>query len=131
VLISNAVADVRNNVFYARPSTAGSPGRILAFAMGTGTVNMSHNWVPPNAAQFWFGHITGAKISGWNTNIGANNQPMFVDEAAHDYRPASGSSLINAGLEPGSFGLALPLGIPGITVPRKQDGQRDIGAFEF
>ncbi|MBI3729962.1 MAG: hypothetical protein HY254_16745 [Burkholderiales bacterium] len=128
----NAVADVRNNLFYALPVTPGSPGKIQAMALGKGTVNMTNNWVSPNAAQYWLGHLTGAVVNGWNTNLGANNNPVLANVALHDYRPAVGSPLINAGNGLGNLTSSLlPVAQPGAVTLRKQDGMIDIGAFEF
>ncbi|MES2036694.1 MAG: hypothetical protein V4495_02560 [Pseudomonadota bacterium] len=128
----NAVADVRNNLFYALPVTPGSPGKVQAMALGKGTVNMTNNWVSPNAAQYWVGHLTGAVVNGWNTNLGANNNPVLANVAQHDYRPAIGSPLINAGNGLGNLtSNLLPVAQPGAVILRKQDGMIDIGAFEF
>jgi hypothetical protein len=132
MLVPGAVADVKNNVFQASPSTVGAPGKIQAMAYGPGTVNMTNNWVSPNATQFWIGHWTGAVLNGWNTNIGAGNNPMFMSEAQHDYRLAVGSPLINAGAGLGALNAnALPVAEPDPIRARKQDGRIDIGAFEF
>jgi hypothetical protein len=132
--LKNAVADVRNNVFQATPVTAGAAGKIAVMAIGPGTVNMTTNWVSPNAAQFWVGHLNGAVINGWNTNLGSSNKPLFANEAMHDYRPAAGSPLVNAGAP--LNGLANPTAQPGSALPgsitaRKQDAVIDIGAFEY
>lgn len=128
----NAVADVRNNLFYALPVTPGAPGKVQAMALGKGTVNMTNNWVSPNAAQYWVGHLTGAVVNGWNTNLGANNNPILANVAQHDYRPALGSPLINAGNGLGNLtSNLLPVAQPGAVILRKQDGMIDIGAFEF
>ena len=125
-----AIADVRNNVFYTLPLTAGNPGKLQTFAMGAGTVEMANNWVSPNSAKFWIGHLSGARINGWSTNIGANNNPMLVNALAHDYRPAAGSPLVNAGAELGE--LWAPISEPaGTGAARKQDAAIDIGAFEY
>ena len=96
---------------------------------GAGTVEMANNWVSPNSAKFWIGHLSGARINGWSTNIGANNNPMLVNALAHDYRPAAGSPLVNAGAELGE--LWAPISEPaGTGAARKQDAAIDIGAFE-
>jgi len=132
LVMPNAVADVKNNVFYAAPNTPGLPGKVQAMALGKGTVNMANNWVSPNAAQYWVGHLTGAVVNGWNTNLGANNNPMLVNLSPHDYRPAAGSPLINAGNGLGSLSSSLlPVAQPATIILRKQDGMIDIGAYEF
>ncbi|MFZ6682016.1 hypothetical protein [Undibacterium sp. Tian12W] len=128
----NAVADVRNNLFYALPVTPGAPGKVQAMALGKGTVNMTNNWVSPNAAQYWEGHLTGAVVNGWSSNLGGNNNPVLANVAQHDYRPALGSPLINAGNGLGNLtSNLLPVAQPGAVILRKQDGMIDIGAFEF
>lgn len=70
-------------------------------------------------------------INGWNSNLGANNQPLMVAALAHDFRPALGSPLINAGNGLGALPAAmLPVAQPG-GLARKQDGALDIGAYEY
>jgi hypothetical protein len=132
--LKNAVADVRNNVFQATPSTPGAAGKVAAMAIGPGTVNMSNNWVSPNTAKFWVGHLNGAVINGWNTNLGSSNKPLFVNEAMHDYRPAAASPLVDTGAA--LNGLKAPSMQPGSALPgsitaRKLDVTIDIGAFEY
>jgi len=128
----NAVSDVKNNVFYTSPSTVGAPGKVQAMAIGKGVVNLSNNWVSPNAAQYWLDHLSGALVTGWNTNIGSNNQPLFMNEAQHDYRPAIGSPLIDAGNDLSNLNISnLPIAEPSPIAVRKQDWIIDIGAFEF
>jgi len=128
----NAVSDVKNNVFYTSPSTVGAPGKVQAMAIGKGVVNLSNNWVSPNAAQYWVDHLSGALVTGWNTNIGSNNQPLFMNEAQHDYRPAIGSPLIDAGNDLSNLNISnLPIAEPSPIAVRKQDWIIDIGAFEF
>ncbi|MES2946110.1 MAG: PKD domain-containing protein [Pseudomonadota bacterium] len=129
--LAKAVADVRNNLFYSMPLTAGKAGKIQAFALGTGTVNMSHNWVSPNAAEFWLGHLTGAKINGFAASLAATNKPQLVNETAHNYRPATASPLINAGEEAAIFHVVTPSRMPGLSGWRPKDGKLDIGAFEY
>ena len=135
--LQNAVADVRNNVFYTYSTTVGSPGKVQAMSIGRGTVNMAANWVSPNAAQFWLGHlVAGAVVNGWGSNISSNNSPLLVNPALHDFRPTAGSPLVNAGATlAGSITSSgnLPTGIVGaaVTALRAQDAIIDIGAFEY
>ena len=133
--LSGATADVKNNVFHALPKTFGASGKVQAMAIGQGTVNMSNNWVSPNGAQYWAGHLTGAVVNGWYTNLGGNNQPLFVNASAHDYRLAAGSPLIDAGTTL-SITAPAPIAQPGSALAgsitaRKQDAAIDIGAFEY
>ena len=128
----NAVADVKNNVFYTSPTTAGAKGKIQAMLVGHGTANLTNNWVSPNAAPYWLGHLTGAIVTGWNTNLGANNQTLFVNEALHNFRPAVGSPLIDAGNDLSNINLSnLPIAEPSQVAVRKQDWIMDIGAYEY
>lgn len=132
LLMPTAVADVRNNVFQATPSTLRAPGKVQAMVYGTGTVNMKNNWVSPNAAQYWAGHLTGALVNGWSSNLGAGNNPKFMNAALHDFRTAAGSPLINQGDSLLDLDISLfPLYEPGSAGPRKQNGALDIGAFEY
>lgn len=127
----SALADVRNNVLQATPVTPGTPGKIAVMALGQGTVNLGNNWVSPNAAAFWIGHVTGTKLNGWASNLGAGNQPLFANAALHDWLPGAGSPLVNAGDNLGDLpAWALPTSQPGAVRLRKQDGALDIGAFE-
>ena len=127
-----ALADTRNNVFQATPTTLGFPGKVQAMVYGKGTVSMKNNWVSPNAAQYWAGHLTGAIVTGWSSNLGASNNPNFVNAALHDFRPAAGSPLINQGDKLLDLDVTLlPFYEPGTGAPRKQNGVLDIGAFEF
>ena len=132
MLMPGAVADARNNVLQTSPTTVGAQGKVQAMALGAGTVAMASNWVSPNAAQFWIGHPSGAVLTGWNTNLGAGNNPKFVNAAQHDYRPAAASPLINAGASLSSINASLwPLFEPYPIVARKKNGIIDVGAYEF
>jgi hypothetical protein len=127
-----ALAETTSNVFQATPATAGQPGKIQAMALGRGTVNLSNNWVSPNATPFWAGHLSGAVVNGWGSNLGAGQSPMFMNAPQHDYRPASGSPLVNAGNGLGYLpAWALPTAQPGPVRARQPNGLYDIGAFEF
>lgn len=134
--MQNAVADVKNNVFYTSPSSVGAAGKVQAMSFGKGTVNLANNWVSPNAAQFWLGHlVAGAVVNGWNSNIGANNNPMFNSAMQPYFYPAAGSPLINAGSAlPAAIVSSgnLPVGVVGMApgAIRPKDGKLDIGAFE-
>ena len=55
-----------------------------------GTVNLGNNWVSPNAAAFWIGHVTGTKLNGWASNLGTGNQPGFANAALHGWLPGAG-----------------------------------------
>lgn len=135
LVMPNAVAEVKNNVFYTSPVSTGVAGMVQAMSYGHGTINLAGNWVSGNAAQFWLDHtVAGAVVNGWNSNINANNPPLFVDETQHDFRPAIGSPLIDASAaldaQLASTGN-LPVGVAGAPgAIRAKDGHLDIGAFE-
>ena len=134
----SARAEVWNNIFYAAPATPGHQPKAMAMAYaGAGTVNLANNWMSATVAAAWLGHASPAKVTGWGANIIANGSPGFQNQGPFPYAPAAGSALINAGkslasLKPGTAPLWLPqaqsLGLP---VARTQDGQIDIGAFEY
>jgi len=85
-----------------------------------------------NAGYDKIDHLTGALVTGWNTNIGTDNNPMLMNEALHDYRPAIGSPLIDAGNDLSNLTISeLPIAEPSPTAVRKQNWIIDIGAFEF
>lgn len=134
--IQSAVVDARNNVFYTSPVSLTAVGDVQAMSSGKGTVNLANNWVSPNAAQFWKGHLVpGAVVNGWSSNIGANNLPMLVNVAPYKFYPTVASPLINAG---GALATAVvgsgnqPVGVVGLgpNAIRPKDRQIDIGAFE-
>ncbi len=135
LLMQVSVADVQNNIFYAPSITPNQPGKLQAMSIGIGTVNLANNWVGPNTGQFWLGHkLPGVVINGWNTNIGANNMPAFVNEAAHDYRPTVLSPLTNAGSILANLNvLSLVSPTPPSVIPQsaaRRPGALDIGAYE-
>ncbi len=64
------------------------------------------------------------------------SEPMFVDEAAYDYRLRPGAPVIDAGIDPGSAaGMSLwPSHVyvhPSGAAPRARVGVPDIGAYEW
>gem|GEM_PF-615807 len=135
LLMQVSVADVQNNIFYAPSITPNKPGKLQAMSIGIGTVNLANNWVGPNTGQFWLGHkLPGVVVNGWNTNIGANNMPAFVNEAAHDYRPTALSPLTNAGSILANLNvLSLVSPTPPSVIPKsaaRRLGALDIGAYE-
>ena len=76
-------------------------------------------------------------MTGWGANIIAGGSPGFQNQGLFPYAPAAGSALINAGVPLSSLkaGTA-PLSLPQTQVlapptARTQDGQIDIGAFEY
>lgn len=135
LVMPNAVAEVKNNVFYTYPVSTGVAGMVQTMSYGHGTINLAGNWVSGNAAQFWLNHtVAVAVVNGWNSNINANNPPLFVDETQYDFRPAIGSPLIDASAaldaQLASTGN-LPVGVAGAPgAIRAKDGHLDIGAFE-
>jgi hypothetical protein len=125
--LKNAVAEVRNNVFYTSPSTSGKNPKIQAFALGAGKVNLDGNWVAPNATEFWEGHLSGASLDGWKTNIGAGGSTIFANEATHDFSLPKGSPLVDRGVDVSRLPAVLK---QPDALMRKQDSKPDIGAFE-
>jgi len=125
--LKGSVADVRNNVFFTAAATAGKNAKIQDVALGAGNVKLANNWVSPNSTQFWEGHLTGATIDGWDTNIGTGGSTLFSDLSADDYTPASGSALIDRGV---SISKLPTLDRQPNFVTRKLDSKLDLGAFE-
>ena len=134
----NAVAQVWNNIFYAAAVTPGKAAKAMAMAYsGAGTVNLMNNWMSSTVAAGWVGHPSPAKVTGWAANTISAGSPGFLNAAPHLYTPAAGSALINAGtplaqLKAGTFPLWLPQN-PSTWSPmaRKNDGQIDVGAYEY
>lgn len=115
----NAAAVATNNIFYnCKSATTGLPA--LPFRMNQDTFFFSHNYF--NSAYFCNGYP--------NITCGPNNifgiDPMFRDTAAGDYRLSGCSPLINMGFNAAAAGLLTDLA----GMPRIQDGQVDIGAYE-
>jgi hypothetical protein len=134
----SARAEVWNNIFYAAPVTPGHQPKAMAMAYaGAGTVNLMNNWMSSTVAAAWLGHPSAAKVTGWGSNAIANGSPGFENQSQHLYTPAAGSPLINAGAQLSQLNPGLsPLWLPqtqsmGPRMARKQDGQIDIGAYEY
>ena len=132
--------EMHNNVFYSVP--AGGGLRIVrdveANWVSGRKISGQHNWLEtgsadlPTAAE-WTASVTGA-------------DPGFMNLAAKDLRPASGSPLIDAGTASGTpppgFPFPNPLTLPLYVPPmasvqtgdppplRPVDGPIDIGAYE-
>jgi hypothetical protein len=133
-----AVVEARNNVFYTPPTDPDKPGKVMAVSIENGTVNLANNWISPNAAPFWLGHLVpGAVVNGWDSNLVAgNNDPGFVDHAQHDFSLLGDSPLIDSGIALSGAIVAggnHPTGVAGFdtTALRSQDAHIDVGAFEY
>lgn len=120
--------DARNNIFY---NTAA--GTSLALLDDTGLLTISHNWIKPNW-RVSHGTPTGTVVNDGTSVQGTS--PNFANEAAQDFRPASGSAAINAGTS------LLPDALPANNVVRQYvkhrqsetrpaSGNLDLGAYEF
>lgn len=116
--------DCRNNIVYV----TAAQGRNLHVWDGSGTVSISHNWLPT-------GFTGGAAVTDDGTSV-TGAAPGFVNLAGQDLHLAQGSSCINAGTA-----LAADC-LPDYAVtrqyvkhqssePRPADGTIDIGAFEY
>lgn len=134
----SARAEVWNNIFYAAPATPGHQPKRMAMAYsGAGTVNLASNWMSATVAATWLGHPSPATVTGWGANIVASGSPGFQSQGQFPYVPTAGSVLVNAGtslspLKAGASPLSLPqMLVLGPPMARKQDGQIDIGAFEY
>ena len=108
-----------NNIFYnCKSATTGLPA--LPFRMNQDTFFFSHNYFDSDYFCTGYPNIT----CGPNNIFGID--PMFRDTAAGDYRLSGCSPLINMGFNGAAAGLLTDLA----GLPRIQDGQVDIGAYE-
>jgi len=117
---SSQTANVVNN---AIANAVGPPPQILA---SSGVANFDHNWITT-------GYSAGGTVTDTNTLTGTD--PGFVDLANGDYHLASGSPCINAAgaLDPAlaNYPLDHEYLAPQQGIARANDGQLDIGAYEF
>ncbi|MCC7464856.1 MAG: hypothetical protein IT261_01220, partial [Saprospiraceae bacterium] len=108
-----------NNIFYdCKSATTGLPA--LPFRMNQDTFFFSHNYFDSDYFCTGYPNIT----CGPNNIFGID--PMFRDTAAGDYRLSACSPLINMGSNLAAAGILTDLA----GLPRIQDGQVDIGAYE-
>lgn len=121
-------ADVRNNLFYVTIA-----GTSLSLLDATGTLDLTHNWFKPGRVDT-FGTLSGAIHDDGTSVVGSS--PGFRDELNRNFRPAVGSTLVNAGAPL----AAVLLPEPAISREylehqsnrsRSDDGVIDIGAFEL
>ena len=120
-------ADVRNNVLYVT-----NTGNRLAMLDGSGSLDLSHNWMKPGWAQ---SHSGPADVFDDATGI-ESAAPGFADELGQDFRPLAGADITDTG------GALHPAALPAHAVTRQYvehqmsesrpgDGLPDLGAFEF
>lgn len=114
-----SAANATNNIFYnCKSATTGLPA--LPFRMNQDTFFFSHNYFDSDYFCTGYPNIT----CGPNNIFGID--PLFRDTAAGDYRLSGCSPLINMGSNVAAEGLLTDLA----GLPRIQDGQVDIGAYE-
>ncbi len=120
--------DARNNIFYVTAA-----GNTLSLVDADGVLDLMRNWFKPGYVAT-FGTLTGT-INDNNTSV-TGTAPGFVNEAGQDFRLASGSACVNAGI---ALNAAV---LPANEVARQyvkhqgnevrpNNGQRDLGAFEL
>lgn len=128
-LSSNSeTCDFRNNLVYLSAA-----GNTLSLVDSTGILNLSHNWFKPGRVST-FGTLAGV-INDDGTSV-TGSSPGFLNEAAQDYRLASGSAAINAGTT--LLSAVLPTHAVAQQYVKHQSGQSrpadstlDIGAYEL
>ena len=95
-------------------NTAYGNGSTDFFRTGTTTIGFKNNVGSVTSSVYW-------NPSSNNTTYSAG---MFTDPAGHNFYPAVGSTLINAGTNTG-------IGVDIVGTTRPQDGVYDIGAYEY
>lgn len=121
-------ADVHNNILY--PTATGSR---FALAGSTGQITIRNNWLKTG----W--RTSHSSFSGTLTNDSSNvegDDPEFENFAQHNYHLAESSVARNGGIPldsslQSSHPLTLQYKHHRQTEPRPNDGNLDIGAFEF
>lgn len=124
---NDETALVFNNVIHTTAT-----GNHLALIGGDGNFNYHHNWLSENHVPC---HCSpGGSLNDQGNNLVGTN-PMFVDPNALNFRPNSGSPLIDNGSALPSFlfsdyDLTNEYLEHQSSVPRAVDLELDIGAFE-
>lgn len=125
---NDETCDARNNIFYVTAN-----GANLAMLDDTGALFISHNWLKPNWRES-FSNPNANVIDEGGHILGAS--PNFANEAAQDFRLASGSGAINAGtilngdVLP-AYNVARQYVKHQSSEARPVNGAYDIGAYEF
>lgn len=119
-------ADIRDNILYTT-----ADGSRLAILSSDGTAELRDNWIRVGWVD---SHSGPATVIDHGSNV-EGTDPGFADLAGADFSPAPGSPCINRG---GPLHAdVLPDHLPTLqyvrhqsSIPRPDDGGRDLGAFE-
>jgi hypothetical protein len=121
--------DARNNIFFNT-----SAGTNLALLAESGTLTVTNNWAKTGWRNSHEGTGFEGSVTGGASTI-SGSSPGFVDAASQDYRLASGSAAIDAGVSLHSD--AVPVNNLNLqyvrhqrSEVRQQVGAFDLGAFE-
>ncbi len=121
--------DARNNVFLA----ASAGGNTVSLVDADGQLTLRNNWLKPGWVAT-FGTLTGSIDDNGSSVTGT--APGFANQAAQDFRLATGSACVNAGTSllaavlP-SNDLARQYVKHRSSEPRPRDAAFDIGAYEL
>jgi hypothetical protein len=132
VAVSNIV--IENNAFADFPSNAIVEDQ--SFSMWKGEMTMDYNdWfhaVTPAKVHQWLPTFLDEPLTKWAANFpaeqhGIEADPLFVNLGSGNLTPATGSPLINAGVNLTNKGVVLDFH----RNPRPATGPFDIGAYQF
>ncbi len=130
--------DLRNNVIYSAPASAGRPATEFSLLGMSGTLNCGRNWVSPG----WLAARSGARVTTQVSGTGSiitnsANNPGFAGLRTLDLRLQQGSQCIGAGVNPlsaesGLYGVYYQYQAPQSAAARLTNpAGPDLGAYGY
>lgn len=127
--------DVRSNILFCMPDTAGATPTELCLADYHGKLNLGTNWASPTIVLTKSGvAFSGSVTGGQNLFTNPTNNPGFVSADAKNFRLAVGSPCVDRGGDlaaaAASYPAACEFQTPRGFANRPAVGGMDLGAFE-